>query len=544
MKHLIKLGALTFFILCFLSCISVKKHNARLGVLHSPEALQKDVDYAYRKLKKLHPRLYQFVSKETLDRKFDSLKTSLDSPMDSKHFYEKLSPVISEVRQGHISSNFPGKRYTRKEIKALNKLKLDFNDLDFEYVEDALWISNTRGKDSSIVGSEVLSIDDKAIADVFKAYKKTFSSDGYNTTFQDRFLAFRFSQLYRKHQGYLDSVSLKLRKSDSVFIKQYKRYPKDSLDLAATIKDSLAMALGDTLAPKKKLTKAARKLKKKQHRAKRKYNQKRGYIASRKHYNRNLEFLDTTGQTAYMQIRSWTNGPYKKFYEESFAKIDSAGTKTLILDLRDNTGGRLDEIQDFYGYLVDKEYQFVNRAETNTRLPYFKGFFSPNETIVGGAIKGVLTPFLVVHNLLRSSKKDGKLVFKYKSSKIKQPYPHNFKGKLYVLINGNSFSASSILSTNLHATQRAVFVGEETGGGYNGTVAGHYKTIQLPNTKVRVRFGLMHIEAPYYSDQKGRGIPADHRIQPTAADRSQGIDPELEWILEDIKKNGALAKNK
>ncbi|WP_394747829.1 S41 family peptidase [Spongiimicrobium salis] len=537
MKH-ITLSSLAILLLFTSSCVSVKKHNARLDVKHAPTQLRKDVDYAYKKLKKLHPRLYQFVSKETLDRKFDSLKKSLNAPMDSKAFYSRIAPVIAEVRQGHISAGFPGKRYTRKERKRLNKLKLDFNDLDFEYVEEAVWISNTIGKDSSLVGSELLSIDGKPIRKLFDTYKKTFSSDGYNTTFQERFIALRLKELYRKHEGYLDSVSLQLRKADSVFVKQYKRYNKDSLLLAERIKDSLPKP------EKVKLTKAERKAKKKAFKAKRKYNAKRGYIASRKHYNRNLEFLDSTGQTAYMQIRSWTNGPYKKFYEESFAKIDSAGTRNLILDLRDNTGGRLDEIQDFYGYLVDKEFQFVNPAEVNTRLPYFKGFFSPNENAVGAVIKGLLTPGLVIHNLLKARKKEGKLVFNYRNAKLKKPHEHNFKGKLYVLINGNSFSASSILSSNLHGTGRAVFVGEETGGGYNGTVAGHYKTIQLPNTKVGVRFGLMHIEAPYYDTVKGKGIHADQVITSSAVDKAKGIDREMEWILNDIKQGAAITESK
>jgi C-terminal processing protease CtpA/Prc len=38
------------------------------------------------------------------------------------------------------------------------------------------------------------------------------------------------------------------------------------------------------------------------------------------------------------------------------------------------------------------------------------------------------------------------------------------------MINGGSFSASSLISSNLKL-QRVTFVGEETGGAFNGTVA-------------------------------------------------------------------------
>jgi hypothetical protein len=46
--------------------------------------------------------------------------------------------------------------------------------------------------------------------------------------------------------------------------------------------------------------------------------------------------------------------------------------------------------------------------------------------------------------------------------------PNAFKGKIYVMING-SFSASSLISSNLK-TPKVTFVGEETGGAFNGTM--------------------------------------------------------------------------
>ena len=108
-----------------------------------------------------------------------------------------------------------------------------------------------------------------------------------------------------------------------------------------------------------------------------------------------------------------------------------------------------------------------------------------------------------------------------------------------MLINGASFSASSILSTNLHANKRAIFVGEETGGAYNGTVAGLFKFIELPNSKVVMNIGLAQIETPYEMDPDGYGIKPDVEILPTIEDRIHKIDPELDWVLEDIevKKN-------
>jgi C-terminal processing protease CtpA/Prc len=105
-----------------------------------------------------------------------------------------------------------------------------------------------------------------------------------------------------------------------------------------------------------------------------------------------------------------------------------------------------------------------------------------------------------------------------------------------VLINGGSFSSSSIISSNLKSTQRAFFVGEETGGAYNGTIAVQMPLVQLPNSKVNLRIGLALVSAAGKTNIEGRGIFPDKEILPTLEDRKNNIDPELNWILEDIKR--------
>ena len=73
-------------------------------------------------------------------------------------------------------------------------------------------------------------------------------------------------------------------------------------------------------------------------------------------------------------------------------------------------------------------------------------------------------PFYYTIGYLKVRKEGEKYLYSTRFSKQKPPKPNNFKGKVYVLINGGSFSASSIISSNLKSTKRAIFVGEETGG--------------------------------------------------------------------------------
>ena len=523
MRHFL----LSCLLLVIVSCKSVEKYNQQVVTLHSVDELKSDVDAVYKQLKKHHPHLYQYTPREILDYKFDSLKTTIVKPITSQEFYEKIAPVIKEVRQGHISVVPPKVKFTKKERKALRKKEFEFYKLDFEYLDDALWVTGDR-TDSTLIGSQVLRIGDEDPMDLLNKYKAQIASDGYNLTLYNRAMGKAFTRLYYRDKGFLDSLSMTFKLQDSVFTKTMRLVDKNKKS------DSIAKPI-DTI-PVVKLSKAEKKAKKIAAKEKQKLNKKLGYIPSRKEYTRNFSFLGND-DVAYMKIRSFSNGNYKKFYDESFQTLDSLKTPYLVIDLRDNGGGRISEIAYLYAYLAQDDFQFINKSEVNSRVP-FMAYAMANGSPLGLKIVSVLlSPIIVTHNLLKTEKVDDKIYYKFKYNKVKEPKENNYKGKVYVLINGNSFSASSILSTNLQATDRAIFVGEETGGAYNGTVAGIYKYYTMPNSLVKVRIGLMQIDAPYKIEPDGYGIIPDVTINPTHQDRLNGVDPELDWILMDIEKD-------
>jgi C-terminal processing protease CtpA/Prc len=525
-----KLVSFLMFLLLFNSCVGVKKYNSDIKAIHSVSDLKKDVDIAYGKLKKLHPKLYQFISKEDLDFKFDSLKKSIKTPLTSHEFFKKIAPVISEVRQGHISVFNPSKKYTKREYKTLRKKKFEFYELDFENVKDGFLIKRNGGLDSTLVGAEVLKINNEPIDNLITDYQKLFSSDGYNHTFKDRFVALRFSSFYFKDKGYLDSLSITFNQHDSVFTRIFHRIPKDSILKKIKKNDSLK---NNVIV---KLSREQKKNKRKELKFKRKFNLNHGYIYSKKTYTRNFNFIGEDSSVAYVKISNFNNGPYKKFYKETFEKLKNSKTKNLILDLRNNTGGRLDEIVCLYSYLTEDTTKFVEKAQTKTRIPFNKAFISKGKPLFVNVMAVLASPISIPLEWLKSNKKNGVINYKVSGSKKRRNInPLHYTGNVYVLINGNSFSASSLLSTNLKATGRAFFVGEETGGHYNGTVAGVQKYVVLPSSKVSFDFGLMQIETPYQKAENGHGVFPDVEIIPTKKDRENNVDPELKWVLDHIK---------
>jgi len=511
MKNIVILfGTLFLF-----SCQSTKKFNQQLTQPIAVAQLQKDVDYSYKKLKQLHPKLYWYISKEKLEYKFDSLKKSIQQPMTGLAFYKELSQVVKNVGQGHLEVAPSLPKFTKKEAQAINKKgKSPFSQFDFEYIDNKLIITKNRSRYNIKANTEVISINSEKPSDLIALFSKRIASDGYNTTFFNRLSAMAFGKLYTNYKGnYQDSLRLvlKLEEKDSLFVVK-----RDTFGLNSNQKMP--------------------KLSKKERKEKAKFNSKYGFNSDTKTFTRELKFLDKDSITAMISIKQFSNGNYHDFYEEAFNILSLANTKNLIIDLRNNGGGRLNEIADLYSYLTLEPFVFIDDYEVVSKTSFLHMNYFKGSGYVTKFFKILGAPIFYPLFYFKTRKEENVTYLSNRHSKLRKPEPNNFKGKIYVLINGGSFSASSIISSNLKSTQRAFFVGEETGGAYNGTVAAQMPLVQLPNSKVNLRIGLALVSAAGKTNIEGRGVFPDKEILPTLEDRKSNIDPELNWILEDIRR--------
>jgi len=67
------------------------------------------------------------------------------------------------------------------------------------------------------------------------------------------------------------------------------------------------------------------------------------------------------------------------------------------------------------------------------------------------------------------------------------PGKYLFMGKVFVLIDGGTFSTAADFCAVTHHLKRATFIGEETGGGYYGNNSGMQTVVTLPNSKTQIR---------------------------------------------------------
>ena len=106
---------------------------------------------------------------------------------------------------------------------------------------------------------------------------------------------------------------------------------------------------------------------------------------------------------------------------------------------------------------------------------------------------------------------------------------HLYKGKLTILMDGGTFSAASLVASQLRKKRNAILVGDESGGGAQGCYAMVMPTLTLPNTKMRVFLPLYYIN--HESDAlAGRGIIPDFYLLPDLGKKVKGIDTELEYL--------------
>ncbi len=506
----------------FTSCSSVSKYNTQVTKKHSQSELIDDIDYAYKKLKKLHPELDLYLSKDSLDASFNFLKKEMTKPMTSLEFYNYFAPVITKIKQGHTTISPPYKKLTKKERKLKLFRSNPFRQFRFASVKDKIFILKNFGKDSTILeGSELLKINNENVNDLTSSFKNYVTADGFNQTFVPMVIKNYIGSLYIKTHGLKDSIAITLQKEDSIYTKFIYALPKKYKKKKST----------KQIATKKQ-SKAEKKLAKEKKEKREDWEFKYGYNKLTKETNRNFKFIaiDSSNRVGYMKIRGFGNGNYKDFYLESFAKLDSSNCKYFIIDLRNNGGGRLDEIAHLYSYLTDKEYVFINKSKMTKRSSWLYPFLHSKSIGMKTAVIA-LYPVAKIVELFKVKSIDGVPYFKFNSSKKKNPnLAHNYQEKIYVLINPLSFSASSILANKLKS-DGAFLVGDETGGANNSTVAGLFAPIELPNSKLRLRFGLTSLSTENKDSPNGYGVIPNKYIKVTTLDK----DEQLDWILNSIK---------
>lgn len=540
MKQVMKMFPVVLTLLGLLSsCVSVEKYNLRRTRPISVKKLQRDIDYVQKNLYSRHPDYDYYTPKPVLDARFDSLRKAVNHPMTANEFYISISPVIAQVHQGHMATLPAPMKVSRERKKYLKTMGTSpLQQFDYKWEEHRLFVIRNRSTDSAIQkGWELVAINKLSVQDIYTKYAHTFSSDGYNQTALPGFFARRIPTFYNEELGQQDSLSYTFKtKEGELVIKEIKRAQKtpavksalaDSTKKQLVKKDSV---VSDTTAlAKKEQEKLKQQKNKEEHSNKVLY----GYDATKKEYIRNLKFYGKDSTLAYLKVAQFSEGKYKKAYARMFDSIQKAKAEVLVLDLRDNPGGRAMEVTELYRYFADSSFKMYAPSKVSSKSSLLNaGFYSKMPKAIWPFFS-IYYPFYAVHRFVNTKKhKDGSYYYGgMNGNKWKTPHEKAFKGKVYLLINGGSFSAACLMASRLSVLPNVTVVGEETGGDFNGTVAGIMPVLNLPNSNIIWRIGLMHVRPVNRTDVKGRGIFPDQAFTQSVKDIIEDKDNAMNWIL-------------
>jgi C-terminal processing protease CtpA/Prc len=119
---------------------------------------------------------------------------------------------------------------------------------------------------------------------------------------------------------------------------------------------------------------------------------------------------------------------------------------------------------------------------------------------------------------------------------IKPRKRNHFNGRVFVLVNGGSFSASCLVAAYLKQRHNTIFIGEETGGAIEGCNAGVTPYYKLPNTGLKVRMPAFRVLNDVCPAVTGHGLIPDYEIKYTIDDIFKRRDLEIEKVKEVISK--------
>jgi len=501
MNKFLYLFSFAGLMLCF-SCRTTKE-AFNPDKKFAPEALKADYRLSRQILENMHPSLYWYTSRDSMNAYFDEGYAALKDSMTEMQFRTLLSYTFSKLGCGHTSV-----RSSKQYAQYIDTARRTQFPLVLKFWKDTMVLALNLNRRDSILkrGMIIQSIDGRTAHQLTDTLFNYFVTDGYNLTGKYQYLStgLNFSTWYKNIYGYAPSFSI------------------GYVDTGNAVKETV-IPLYDPRADTLRRLFPRRLIAGPEPRRRRK--------EINNFLSRNLH-IDSGSNTAFMTLNTFERGNHlHRFFRQSFRELDKKKVKNLVIDVRSNGGGDVINSTLLDRYIIDKKFKVADSLYAlHRRSPYDKYI---DKSLLYRSLMLVLT----------SKRSDGKFHFGYFERHYYRPKRvHHFDGQVYILIGGNSFSATTLFAGTLKGQKNVTLVGEETGGGYYGNTAWMIPDVTLPHTKLRFRLPRFRLVIDRSRVKDGRGVLPDVPSLPTADAIGRGLDFKTEKAKELIQLHSSLKK--
>ncbi|UOE50916.1 S41 family peptidase [Mucilaginibacter sp. SMC90] len=450
---------LTVLLCCSMFCSGQEKKRLTIAQMTS------DFDFLTAVLQIAHPSLYRYTPRDTLDKYARVTRARFNRPMTEIQFWFIVQHFVAAVRSGHTR--------LEPDDEFMNRYRL----APHEILPFHIYISGNRifvkgfirsGNTTILPNSEITAIDGESARELLNHYRTLVSGDGYNMSLKNYLLENgRFNFLYELAHPGKTQFKLALRttvgKDTTVMVLAADRYVPAGPPSIATGGVPGEFRL-------------------------------KGMFPADTTEKRLL--FDQNSGAVIVKLPDFSYANYLDFHKSLFAQIKAHAATKLFIDLRGNLGGRDFICADLLRYMIGKPFIFTRLEESRVEVSDFE---EKNQN----------------HDLLHVQ--NGFHSLRYPINETLHPYAERFKGRIYVIIDGGTYSSAALFAAALKLQTNCTLIGQESGGNLAGCDGGHIAEVILPGSKLRLFLPLLWTYSASTAPDDGHGIMPEIFLPVSAA---------------------------
>ena len=452
------------------------------------ETLKADLRVLWEILEEGHGGLDRYASVEAQEKDFEAIEKGLTRPLTEFEFYTRLLPLVAGIKDGH----------TLLVLSTAATLHLDgrpvFFPFGLRFLKEKVYIFRNLSADMTFGdGAELLTVDGTPVQDIVETLLPFVPSDAGIRTSRLRRLEnpTTFGRYLAMQHGQRESRRVRFRPVEGGEEKEITVPGITAGDIVRILRER--------------------------------------YPATAE--RRPTYELAFRGETGVLTVRQFGDDPdkarprYPEFLKEAFRSLQEKKAASLVIDLRGNGGGRDEYAKLLFAYVMDRSFMYY--AGLETKKDDYDLFKYTNETAAGR------------EELKKPLRKNGRGWFDvlgHPNRGLQMPEEPGFRGRVAILIDGGSFSATGETTSAFHYYKKAVFFGEECGSGYYGNTSGFMVMATLPGSGIRVRVPLVLYTMAVDGYPKDRGILPEFLVTPAIEDLLAGRDPVMDRALAQLEK--------